>query len=139
MATIGIDFDGVLFPSHQYTSRTEIEGPPTPGATDFVRDLLDRGDKVFILTSRLADAAPHQRKAFEFRLSAWLAAYFGQSAAYMIQATEVKHPADYYIDDKAVCFRGEWPLPATFPRGGFRGTINDFDAQAHAVMAEGIA
>ncbi len=103
---ICVDFDGVL---HSYSSGWKGVGmvvdEPVPGAIDWLTRLVQDGRfKVCIYSARRKDAAGISAMRF------WL-------LKNGIQYTELdkidfaaeKQPAHLTIDDRAVCFTGEFP------------------------------
>lgn len=69
-------------------------GLPIPGAVKAVRDLKSMGNQIIIFTVR--GDSKHVRD--------WLQYY----NVPFDSVTNVKPPADVFIDDRAVGFRGDW-------------------------------
>jgi adenylylsulfate kinase len=89
-----VDFDGVLA---QYTG---WQGPghlgdPRPGVEHFLQSIVDLGMKVIILTTR-------EPVAVQF----WLIE--NQLSHFIDRVTREKPPALVYLDDRALCFRGDF-------------------------------
>lgn len=89
-----VDLNGVL------DSYTGWRGPehwdaPRPGAEDFLRALNDRGFRVVVFTTRWGDDAQGWLEAHG--LHRWVA-----------EVTDRKPAAHVFVDDRAVCFRGDF-------------------------------
>lgn len=69
--------------------------PPRPGAGDFLRSLAGQGFRVVILTTRWADDA-----------RGWLETH--GLARWVSEVTDRKPAAHVFVDDRAVCFRGDF-------------------------------
>lgn len=99
--TIGLDFDGVL---HMYTSRwtkaDEILDGPVPGAVEFVNLLQDKGFRVVVHSSRLANGVKAARA-----VRYWLK----QNGFPDLELSAYKPPTWLSIDDRAWCFDGKFP------------------------------
>jgi hypothetical protein len=89
-----VDLNGVL---DAYTGWRGPEhwDPPRAGAEEFLRALNDRGYRVVLFTTRYAADA-----------HAWLAAH-GLSR-YVAEVTDRKLAAHVFVDDRAVCFQGDF-------------------------------
>ena len=106
-----LDFDGVI---HSYASGWKgadvIPDPPVPGALEFIRDALNHF-RVAIYSSR--SGQPGGIEA----MKAWLANRVARRARVdvgkmfvdQIEWPTEKPPAMVTIDDRAICFTGEWP------------------------------
>lgn len=103
--TICVDFDGVL---HSYTSGWKgadvIPDPPVPGAIEFLRYLQENGYRVVIHTTRAeSDAAVTA-------IRAWLRICgMSEAESARIRITNMKVPAEVYVDDRAYRFNGVFP------------------------------
>ena len=87
-----VDFDGVI---HRYSkgwSDGTAYDPPMPGALGGLKELERRGFEVVVFSTRAAD-----------QIEAWLT--FNGFPAYRV--TNVKEPAQFMLDDRAVHFT-EW-------------------------------
>jgi hypothetical protein len=89
-----VDLDGVLnlFDTWQHP---EYFHPVRPGAREFLIKLNEAGFRVCVLTVRW----------FEW-VERWLAE--NDLASYVDCVTDKKPPAQVYLDDRAVCFRGDF-------------------------------
>lgn len=114
-----LDFDGVL---HSYTSGWKganvIPDPPVPGAVDFIEAVQSKFE-IYIYSSR-----SHQPGGID-AMKEWLFKSIceerdidSEDAFYNLVFTFVnslikwpteKPPAMITIDDRAICFTGEWP------------------------------
>lgn len=92
--TVAIDFDGVL---HQYTGWKGADAldDPMPGAQEFLVELVGRGYRVVVHTTRPAKY-----------VDPWLQQYHMDDLVDLV--TDKKVPAIAYVDDRAVRFWGEW-------------------------------
>lgn len=110
MKTLALDFDGVL---HSYTSGwsgpTRIPDPPVPGAMGFIV-MAVKHFKVEIFSSR--SGQPGGIDAMKHWLLLNLSENFGEEgerAFHKLFFPTTKPPAHLTIDDRAVCFTGEFP------------------------------
>lgn len=98
-----LDLDGVL---HQATTpwagATTIPDPPVPGAKEF----LERAQEKFTV-------AVHSTRSHQFggidAMRAWCVKHFGDAIVMKMVFMSTKPPTHVMIDDRAICFRGEWP------------------------------
>ena len=92
--TVCVDLNGVL---DLYTGWRGPEhwDQPRPGAEDFLRGLNEQGFRVVVFTTRWADDA-----------RAWLAEH--GLDAWVSEVTDHKPAAHVFVDDRAVCFRGNF-------------------------------
>lgn len=112
-----VDFDGVV---HSYTSGWKgaavIPDPPVPGALRWLWEATDSFD-VQIYSSRSKD--PEARRAMRYWMAAHSADEFGhdhpmacskddEAFAYPITFAYEKPAAFLTIDDRAICFEGNW-------------------------------
>lgn len=101
---IALDFDGVV---HSYTTEFTfpevIPDPPVPGAIEFIKEMRDNYE-IVIFSSRC------QSFRCEREIKKWLINN-GLEREYVdeLDVTLEKPPADIYIDDRAYCFKGEFP------------------------------
>jgi len=89
-----VDLDGVLN-AYDGWRGADYFHPPRPGAREFLRRLNECGYEVVVLTVRWA---PHVEE--------WLSR--NGMAEYVARVTNLKPPAHVYIDDRALCFQGEF-------------------------------
>jgi len=100
-----LDFDGVL---HSYTSgwqgASNIPDEPVPHAQTFVNDALEHFE-VAIYSSR-----SHQKGGIR-AMKEWLRKWHFPYTS--LQFPTLKPPAMLTIDDRAICFNGQWPTIQT--------------------------
>ncbi|HJT86777.1 MAG TPA: hypothetical protein VJ732_02950 [Bryobacteraceae bacterium] len=89
-----VDLDGVLN-AYDGWQGADFFHPPRPGAGEFLKRLNELGYRVVVFTVRWA---PHVER--------WLE-HHGLSA-YVSEVTDRKPPAHVYVDDRAVCFTGDF-------------------------------
>src|SRR5215204_2016665 len=98
-----VDFNGVL-DSFTGWKGPEHFDPPRAGAREFLLALRDRGYRVVIFTTR-----------FDQDVWSWARRY---ALDHLIaEVTDRKPPAHIFVDDRAVCFRGD-----------FDATLREIDA-----------
>lgn len=93
-SVICIDLDGVLNDFDQWRGADYFH-PPRPGAREFLRQLHQCGYQIVIFTVRWK---PHVEQ--------WLVDH--QLDEFVLEVTDKKRPAHVYIDDRALCFRGDF-------------------------------
>jgi hypothetical protein len=89
-----VDLDGVLNTFDGWKGAEHFH-EPRPGAREFLERLNILGYRVVVLTVRWA---PHVEE--------WLAS--NGLAPYVSEVTDRKPPAHCYVDDRAVCFHGDF-------------------------------
>ena len=89
-----IDLDGVLNTFDEWRGADHFHDP-RPGSREFLERLNELGYRVVVFTTRWA---PH--------VGAWLTQH-GLSV-YVSEITDKKPPAIAFIDDRAICFRGDY-------------------------------
>ena len=94
MRTVCVDLNGVL-DSYQGWKGPQHFDEPRPGARDFLEELRRRGYAVVVFTARYAPD-----------VWAWLRTY--ELADLVLDVTDRKPPAHVFVDDRAVCFRGDF-------------------------------
>ena len=89
-----IDLNGVL---DRYAGWRGPEhwDPPAPGAREFLRALHEHGCRVIVFTTR------HYLDA-----QRWLTQH--ELFEYVSEVTDTKQPADVFVDDRAICHRGDF-------------------------------
>lgn len=93
--TVCVDFDGVLNLYTGWQGENELF-EPRPGVGGFLSYLRnDLGYRVVIHTTREAGA-----------VWSWLIQHM--LGTYITDVTSVKPPAEAYIDDRGICFRGDY-------------------------------
>ena len=98
-----VDLDRTL---HQYSegwSDGTIYDPPVPGAREAMNELKERGYELVIFSARTGKSKPDWKEQ-ERMVKEWLIKY--DIPFDMI--TSEKLPAEFYIDDRAVRFEGNW-------------------------------
>jgi hypothetical protein len=91
---VAVDLDGVLN-AYDGWKGEEHWPEPRPGAGEFLRALEEAGFSVCIFTTRDPD-----------RTQSWLSAHGLWGCC--DEVTDRKEPAVCYVDDRAVCFRGDF-------------------------------
>jgi hypothetical protein len=89
-----VDFNGVLDSYTGWRGPDHFD-PPRPGAREFLASLRQRGFDVVVFTTRYPDDVWR-----------WLREY--QLDALVTEVTDRKPAAHVFIDDRAVCFRGDF-------------------------------
>ena len=89
-----VDLDGVLN-SFDGWRGADFFHAPRPGAHEFLRRLNEQGYRVVVFTVRWG---PHVEE--------WLARH--GLAEWVSAVTDKKPPAHVYVDDRAVCFEGDF-------------------------------
>lgn len=101
--TICIDFDGVIA-NYQGWQGTDKFGEPVPGVQNATKVLKEEGYTIIIFTTRKVTVA----------LKKYLADnhitydYLNENPDQPKDSNAGKPMADIYLDDRAVCFRGNW-------------------------------
>jgi len=92
--TVAVDLDGVLNLYDGWKSADYFH-PPRPGAAEFLRTLGAEGYRVIVFTVRWAE-----------HVEQWL----DQNGLreFVAEVTDKKPVAHVYLDDHAVCFRGDF-------------------------------
>lgn len=102
-----IDFDGTLFPwGHKFNT----EAQPLPGAVTFMKQLKKDGYTIGIFTSRLSKkwlAAENEDKRKHRFFVKNMCKLHGIPVDFI---TGEKMPAEFYVDDKAAPFEGDWDV-----------------------------
>ena len=100
-----IDLNGVLDAYTGWQGADHFD-PPRPGARAFLEALHARGFRIVIFTTRYAD-------------DVWVWVRRHGLEALVAEVTDRKPPAHVFVDDRAVCFRGD-----------FDATLREIDAFA---------
>jgi len=116
---ICVDFDGTLFP----WAALDDDSDPFPGAVRAVKAFAKAGYRIIIFTSRASHTwhLDEVNRLFERNADFMpsLSAFSGMQLAHVERRlrkhdipfdriTAEKVPAEYYIDDRAMEFRGDW-------------------------------
>jgi hypothetical protein len=91
---ICVDLDGVLNAFDGWKG-AEFFHPPRPGAREFLERLNHLGFRVVVFTVRWA---PH--------VETWLVRHQLSELVWLV--TDKKPPAFAYVDDRAICFEGDF-------------------------------
>jgi hypothetical protein len=97
--TVCVDLDGVLNTFDVWCG-PEYFHPPRAGAKELLQSLQATGYRVVILTVRWHE---------------WVAAWLEKNGLreFVDEVTDKKPPAHVYIDDRAVCFNGDFRATLT--------------------------
>jgi len=89
-----VDLDGVLNTFDAWVA-PEFFHPPRPGAREFLQRLHESGYRICVFTCRWWE---------------WVQSWLEQNgmAEFVESVTDKKPPADVYVDDRAVCFTGDY-------------------------------
>jgi len=105
-----LDFDGVL---HSYSTgwkgATEIPDPPTDGAMEWLKELLEEDYfdvQIYSSRSRYEGGIQAMRK---WLIDNFEAVGISDGKAYKLKFPTEKPPAFLQIDDRCICFNGEFP------------------------------
>ena len=94
MRIVCVDLNGVLDDYQGWRGPKHFDGPRA-GAREFLEALVNRGYGVVVFTTRYAPDVWQ-----------WLRDY--QLDSFIIDVTDRKPPAHVFVDDRAVCFRGDF-------------------------------
>jgi hypothetical protein len=90
-----VDFDGVLAEYTGWKGPDHL-GAPRAGVTHFLKSVIDLGFKIIILTTRNPE-----------KVQDWLVE--NDLHHFIDRVTNTKPPAVVYLDDRGMCFRGNFP------------------------------
>ncbi len=96
--TICIDFDGVIYENIRFMGVSNVRGKPVPGALDAI-EKLGESFKILVHSARC-----DSDEGFS-AVNDWLDANGFLS---FVDLVKNKPPASVYLDDRAVCFNGDW-------------------------------
>jgi hypothetical protein len=94
MQIVCVDFNGVLDSYSGWRGPAHFD-PPRPGAREFLESLVARGYEIVVFTTRYADDVWNWLDAFDMR-------------GLVSEVTDRKPAAHVFVDDRAVCFRGDF-------------------------------
>ena len=97
MTIICVDFDGVIYPNFKYLGTTIIKGDPVPGAVNTLVKLAE--SFTVVVHSARCDTPEGVAAIRKYLDSIGLGAF---------EVLRDKPRAKIYIDDRAVCFNGDW-------------------------------
>ncbi len=89
-----VDLDGVLNLFDGWKGAGYFH-PPRPGAEEFLRALVEQGYRVVVFTVRWKE-----------HVEQWLVEHGLRGL--VSEVTDRKPPAHVYLDDRAICFRGDF-------------------------------
>lgn len=92
--TVCVDLDGVLNRYDGFRGG-KFYHDPSPGADEFLRRLNELGYRVVVLTVR-----------WKADVEEWLERH--DLARHVAEVTDRKPPAHVYVDDRALCFKGDF-------------------------------
>lgn len=102
--TIICDFDGTISEWGEYPE----PGPPTPGVKEALQELKDNGFDIIVLSARTSDQMskyPIDKETEKRRMEEYMDKH---QIPYDIVLKSDKPPATFYIDDRAIEFKGDW-------------------------------
>ena len=96
MKTICIDFDGVIYPNFKYHGTATIQGEPVEGVVEALNGLA------LVFNVVIHSARCETNEGF-----AAIEKYLNEHGL-NFEVVKNKPTAHIYVDDRAVCFRGDW-------------------------------
>lgn len=104
--TIAIDFDGVIHGYSKGWNGGEIYDPPVEGTKEAIEKLKAEGHKIYIFSTRNNKLFHKKDKIDQDKaMKEWLEKY---DIPYDRIWSFGKPMADLFIDDRAICFKGDW-------------------------------
>lgn len=101
--TICIDFDGVIASYQDWEGKDKF-GEPTPGVQNALKVLKEEGYTIIIFTCRpITDSLKEYLSKNDITYD-----YINENPSQTKDSNTGKPIADMYIDDRAICFRGDW-------------------------------
>src|SRR3990167_3403200 len=100
-----VDFDATLYPWRAIMS----EPDPLPGAVEALGRLRRAGKRIVIFTSRLSGAWLAETQYAESEQREHIERLLVRDGIPYDALTAEKLPAEFYIDDRAIRFDGDWP------------------------------
>ena len=107
---ICVDFDGVLYPFGMLMDSPD----PIPGAFRALRRLKRAGYRIVILTSRLSARWLTQSGHDAEEQRAYIEGLLRRDGIPFDVITSEKVPAEFYVDDRAIRFTGDWTAVTDF-------------------------
>lgn len=115
--TICVDFDGTIF----QWGDIHAETPPFSGCIEVMWMFKEAGYRIVIFTSRMSPSWWRSEgwdfKEAEEREHAWVRNRLNEYNIPWDRITAEKVPAEYYVDDKALRFSGDWAEIAEYVLG----------------------
>src|SRR5210317_1219654 len=102
--TIVVDFDGTIAEWAEYPE----PGPPCPGVKEALQEMKDSGLTIAVLSARTSDEMskhPIDKEMERRRIEEYLKEH---EIPYDIVLKSDKPVARFYIDDRAIEYRGDW-------------------------------
>lgn len=99
-----IDFDGTIFPFGPLWS----DAPPNDGAVDVMHRLKSMGYTIAIFSSRLSKEWAEAHGEDVYQHQEYMAEMLDKHGVPWDRFVWEKVKADFYVDDRAVEFRGDW-------------------------------
>nr|DAM47466.1 MAG TPA: hypothetical protein [Bacteriophage sp.] len=101
--TICIDFDGVIAQYHEWEGKENF-GAPVPGVQSALKVLKKEGFTIIIFTTReVSDKLKEYLKENDITYD-----HINENPDQPKDSNAGKPIADLYVDDRSVCFRGNW-------------------------------
>ena len=110
---IAIDVDGTIHRYYKWQGANVLDGGPLPGAMEAIRDYVDAGYEVHIISSRLSQ--PGGMEATKRAIHSWAVSVLGEDGDRVFDGlvfSTTKPPSTMTIDDRAFQFRGVFPTVA---------------------------
>lgn len=111
--TLCVDFDGVVHSYDKGWQDGSIYGIVVPGFAEWAKKAAVDFD-LLVYSSRCS--TPEGASA----IAEWLHEQLGPDLAVLLTVTNTKPPAWLTIDDRAICFRGDWAAPELDPKNMLR-------------------
>ena len=103
---IAIDFDGVIHNFDRGWYDGTCYGKPISGSLEAIKELSNTFNVIIFTSKALPDRPLVNNKTGKQLVVEWLQKY--NIYKYIFEVTYLKPRAEYYIDDKAIHFEGDW-------------------------------